>query len=42
MVFLRETTENESQNNGYKCGQQEETYNIVAATWADVLNRANL
>ncbi len=26
-----ETTENESQNYGYKFGQEEETYNIVAA-----------
>ena len=29
--LVRETTENESQNYGYKCGQEEETYNIVAA-----------
>jgi photosystem II P680 reaction center D1 protein len=29
--LLRETTEAESQNNGYKFGQEEETYNIVAA-----------
>ena len=28
---VRETTENESQNYGYKFGQEEETYNIVAA-----------
>ncbi|MFN5854309.1 MAG: photosystem II q(b) protein [Pseudanabaenaceae cyanobacterium] len=29
--LIRETTENESQNKGYKFGQAEETYNIVAA-----------
>jgi len=29
--LVRETTENESPNNGYKFGQEEETYNIVAA-----------
>lgn len=29
--LVRETTEIESQNNGYKFGQEEETYNIVAA-----------
>jgi photosystem II P680 reaction center D1 protein len=29
--LVRETTENESHNNGYKFGQNEETYNIVAA-----------
>ena len=29
--LVRETTETESQNNGYKFGQEEETYNIVAA-----------
>jgi photosystem II P680 reaction center D1 protein len=29
--LIRETTENESQNVGYKFGQEEETYNIVAA-----------
>jgi len=29
--LLRETTELESQNAGYKFGQEEETYNIVAA-----------
>ena len=28
---VRETTETESQNYGYKFGQEEETYNIVAA-----------
>ena len=28
---IRETTENESTNYGYKFGQEEETYNIVAA-----------
>ena len=28
---VRETTESESQNYGYKFGQEEETYNIVAA-----------
>jgi photosystem II P680 reaction center D1 protein len=29
--LVRETTETESQNKGYKFGQEEETYNIVAA-----------
>ena len=29
--LIRETTENESQQYGYKFGQEEETYNIVAA-----------
>ena len=29
--LVRETTENESQTKGYKFGQEEETYNIVAA-----------
>merc|ERR1719226_267224 len=29
--LLRETTENESANEGYRFGQEEETYNIVAA-----------
>jgi len=29
--LIRETTEDVSQNNGYKFGQEEETYNIVAA-----------
>jgi photosystem II P680 reaction center D1 protein len=29
--LIRETSENESQNAGYKFGQEEETYNIVAA-----------
>jgi photosystem II P680 reaction center D1 protein len=29
--LIRETSENESANNGYKFGQAEETYNIVAA-----------
>ena len=29
--LIRETTEEVSQNNGYKFGQEEETYNIVAA-----------
>ncbi len=29
--LVRETTEIESQNYGYKFGQEEETYNIVAA-----------
>lgn len=29
--LVRETTETESQNRGYKFGQEEETYNIVAA-----------
>ena len=28
--LVRETTETESQNYGYKFGQEEETYNIVA------------
>jgi photosystem II P680 reaction center D1 protein len=29
--LIKETTDNESQNYGYKFGQDEETYNIVAA-----------
>ena len=29
--LIRETTENESANAGYKFGQEKETYNIVAA-----------
>jgi photosystem II P680 reaction center D1 protein len=29
--LIRETTENESQSNGYKFGQEQETYNLVAA-----------
>jgi photosystem II P680 reaction center D1 protein len=29
--LIRETTENQSANAGYKFGQEEETYNIVAA-----------
>ena len=29
--LIRETTETESQNQGYRFGQEEETYNIVAA-----------
>lgn len=29
--LIRETTENESQNHGYKFGQAEETYNLVSA-----------
>merc|ERR1711975_79431 len=29
--LIRETSETESSNNGYKFGQEEETYNIVAA-----------
>ncbi|XLU42486.1 hypothetical protein S245_037300, partial [Arachis hypogaea] len=28
--LIRETTENESANKGYRFGQEEETYNIVA------------
>jgi len=29
--LIRETTEQESQSNGYKFGQEQETYNLVAA-----------
>ena len=29
--LMRETTESESQNDGYKFGHEEETYNILAA-----------
>jgi photosystem II P680 reaction center D1 protein len=29
--LIRETRENESANEGYRFGQEEETYNIVAA-----------
>jgi len=28
--LIRETTENESANEGYRFGQEEETYNIIA------------
>jgi photosystem II P680 reaction center D1 protein len=31
--LVRETSENESANAGYKFGQEEETYNIVAGAW---------
>ena len=31
LSLIRETTEEVSQNYGYKFGQEEETYNIVAA-----------
>jgi hypothetical protein len=31
--LIRETTENESANEGYRFGQEEETYNIVAAPY---------
>ncbi|KAJ4739737.1 Photosystem II protein D1 [Rhynchospora pubera] len=31
ILFDQETTENESANEGYRFGQEEETYNIVAA-----------
>ena len=31
--LIRETTEEVSQNYGYKFGQEEETYNIVASSW---------
>ena len=30
-LLIRETTENQSANDGYRFGQEEETYNIVAA-----------
>jgi photosystem II P680 reaction center D1 protein len=30
--LIRETSENESLNNGYKFGQEEETYNIVVTS----------
>ncbi|RZC92517.1 hypothetical protein C5167_041863 [Papaver somniferum] len=50
--LIKETTETESANEGYRFGQEEETYNIVSAhvdsqgrvinTWADIINRANL
>ena len=39
--LIRETTENESANNGYAFGQEEETYNIVATPCAATLNWAN-
>jgi photosystem II P680 reaction center D1 protein len=32
--LIRETTENESANEGYKFGQEEETYNIATSSWA--------
>jgi photosystem II P680 reaction center D1 protein len=31
--LIKETTEDVSQNYGYKFGQDEETYNIVSAQW---------
>jgi photosystem II P680 reaction center D1 protein len=31
--LVRETTESESQNYGYKFGQEEETYNICCSSW---------
>ncbi|KAL0545873.1 hypothetical protein IC582_015770 [Cucumis melo] len=50
--LIKESTENESANSGYRFGQEEETENIVAAhvdsqgrvihTWTKILNRANL
>jgi photosystem II P680 reaction center D1 protein len=41
--LIRETTENESANYGYKFGQEEETYNIVAAHgyFSRLLGRTN-
>ena len=47
--LIRETTENESANAGYRFGQEEETYNIVAAhkhncdlySWEYSNNRVN-
>jgi photosystem II P680 reaction center D1 protein len=35
--LVRETTESESQNYGYKFGQEEETYNIVVGIWFTAL-----
>jgi hypothetical protein len=34
--LIRETTENESANAGYRFGQEEETYNIVAKIACDL------
>ena len=39
--LVRETTENESQNYGYKFGQEEETYNIVTPTVTSVVSSSN-
>jgi hypothetical protein len=37
--LIRETTENESTNYGYKFGQEEETYNIVASLASIMVRR---
>ena len=39
--LVRETTENESQNYGYKFGQEEETYNIVTTEATSVVSSSN-
>ena len=39
--LVRETTETESQNYGYKFGQEEETYNIVVSTVTSVVSSSN-
>jgi hypothetical protein len=36
--LIRETTENESANEGYRFGQEEETYNIVAVWLRNLSN----
>ncbi|KAL5055543.1 hypothetical protein RYX36_036225 [Vicia faba] len=42
--LIRETTENESANEGYRFGQEEETYKIVAAhgIWFTALGISNM
>ena len=40
--LIRETTENESQNYGYKFGQEEETYNIVCLLYTSPSPRDGL
>jgi hypothetical protein len=35
--LIRETTENESANEGYRFGQEEETYNIVVLPYPHLL-----
>jgi hypothetical protein len=39
--LIRETTENESANEGYKFGQEEETYNIGFKTVYSIGNNRN-
>jgi hypothetical protein len=36
--LIRETTENESANEGYRFGQEEETYNIVVSIYLRIID----